>query len=158
MEEELRDALVQLCRRREVSRPDRLCVVLALLDGDDALALEVDLVARDDDGDVVAEHLLELLDPDLDAVEGAAVGDVVDEEGAVGVAVVDGPQGVETLLPGRVPDGQVYTLVVDVEGLFEKGGLNGGEMLVVEFVVDVTENKRGLPYTACKNKIKNNKK
>lgn len=105
MEEELRDALVQLCRRREVSRPDRLCVVLALLDGDDALALEVDLVARDDDGDVVAEHLLELLDPDLDAVEGAAVGDVVDEEGAVGVAVVDGPQGVETLLPGRVPDG-----------------------------------------------------
>ena len=124
-----------------MGRPDSARVVLALLDGDDALALEVDLVPRDDDGDVVAEHLLELLDPDLDAVEGAAVGDVVDEEGAVGVAVVDGPQRVETLLAGCVPDGEVHTLVFDVEGLLEKGGLDGREMLVVEFVVDVAENE-----------------
>ena len=64
------------------------------------------------------------------------LGDVVDDDGAVGVAVVHGGQRLVPLLPRRVPylelDGGG---VVEGDGLREEGGADGGFSVVVELVL-----------------------
>ena len=54
------------------------------------------------------------------------VGDVIDEDGSVGVAVVDGPEGVEPLLARRVPYREVAPRPADVDLLVQEGRLKGG--------------------------------
>ena len=51
---------------------------------------------------------LELREPVLDLGEGLAVGDVVDEDGALPAPVVARRQRPKPLLSGRVPDCQLY--------------------------------------------------
>ena len=53
-------------------------------------------------------------------LERVGVGDVVDEDGPVGVAVVDRPEGVEPLLAGRVPYRQVAPGAADVDLLVQE--------------------------------------
>ena len=87
------------------------------------LLLQIHLVAGDGQADVGAQHLPELLDPVLDLAEAVLVRDVVDQDGAVGVAVVDWAQRVEALLSRRVPDGKVNPLPPEIQLLVQEGGL-----------------------------------
>ena len=67
----------------------------------------------------------------------------------VRVAVVDGAEGMELLLPGRVPDGEVHADAVDRQPLRQKRRLYCGQVLVVELVLDIPEHQRGLAHTPC---------
>ena len=67
----------------------------------------------------------------------------------IGIAVVDGTEGMELLLSRRVPDGEVHADAVDRELLGQKRRLYCGQVLVVELVLDVPEHQRGLAHTPC---------
>ena len=90
---------------------------------DPPLVFQVDLVPRDRQVDVRAEHLSQLLHPVLHLLKAVGVRHVVDEDGAVRVAVVDRPERVEALLAGGVPDGQVAPVAADVQLLVQERGL-----------------------------------
>lgn len=63
---------------------------------------------------------------------------VIDDDGAVGVAVIHGCKGFVAFLAGRVPylefDGGG---VVEGDGLREEGGADGGFSVVVELVLEI---------------------
>ena len=62
--------------------------------------------------------------------------DVVDDDGAVCVAVVHGGQRLVALLAGRVPDFKLDGCVlVEGDGLGEEGGADGRFSVVVELVL-----------------------
>lgn len=64
------------------------------------------------------------------------LGDVVDDDGAVGVAVVHGRQRFVAFLSRRVPDFEFYGGgFVEGDGLGEEGGADGGFAVVVELVL-----------------------
>ena len=65
---------------------------------------EVELVAHEPDDDAGGGLALELGDPVFGFDEGGGFGEVVDDEGGLGVAVVHGCEGGEALLAGGVPD------------------------------------------------------
>ena len=56
--------------------------------------------------------LLDFLEPSGDVVEGFLLGDVVDQDDAVGALVVGGGDGLEAFLAGGVPDVQLELLIV----------------------------------------------
>ena len=91
---------------------------------DPPLRLQIRLVAGDGQADLGSQHLPELLDPVLDLAKAVLVGDVVDEDCAVGVAIVDRAEGVEPLLARRVPDRQVDAFASSkAQLLVQEGGL-----------------------------------
>lgn len=63
---------------------------------------------------------------------------VIDDDGAVGVTVIHGCEGLVAFLAGRVPylelDGGG---VVEGDGLGEEGGADGGFSVVVELVLEI---------------------
>ena len=61
--------------------------------------MEIDFVSSDGQVDVVPQHLPELLDPILDFLEAVRISDVVNQDGAVGVSVVNWAQGMKSFLP-----------------------------------------------------------
>jgi hypothetical protein len=147
-----------------------LCRVLPrVVGGDGALGRvvgdEVELVAGERDDDVLVGLALELLDPGLGLVEGglrALAGikggkwrgthglcDVVDDDGAVGVAVVHGRQRLVALLAGRVPYLELDCCgLVEGDGLGEEGGADCGFPVVVELVLGASGGPcRGLAGT-----------
>ena len=64
--------------------------------------------------------------------------DVVDDDGAVGVAVVHGGERLVALLAGRVPDLELDGCgFVEGDGLGEEGGANRRLPIVVELVLGV---------------------
>ena len=65
--------------------------------------LDVDLVAREDDGDVLADAD-EVTVPVGDVFVGDAGGDVEHDDAALSVDVVTVPQSTELLLPCGIPD------------------------------------------------------
>ena len=67
----------------------------------------------------------------------------------VRVAVVDGAERMELLLPGGVPDGEVHADAVDRQPLGQERRLDGRQVLVVELVLDVPEHQRRLAHTPC---------
>lgn len=71
--------------------------------------------------------------------------DVVNYDGAVGVAVVHGGQGLVALLTCGIPDLELDGgRVIEGDCLSEKSGADGGFPVVVELVLDETEDKRTL--------------
>ena len=83
-------------------RPYRGSIGVCLLHADVGVLLQVHLVPCDADRYVVSDDLAQLLHPVLHAGERVDVRDVVHQQSAVGVAVVDRPERVEALLAGRV--------------------------------------------------------
>jgi hypothetical protein len=78
--------------------------------------LQVALVAHEQLVDVLARVAVDLVQPLLDVGEGVPVGDVVDDDDAVGAAVVGRGDGAEALLPRRVPDLQLDGLGLQLDG------------------------------------------
>ena len=75
--------------------------------------------------------LLNLRDPIADGLEGPPIGDVVNQQDALGAAEVGRGDGAEAFLAGRVPDLELDTLAVhldvfdfevDADGSDEGGG------------------------------------
>mmetsp|Transcript_79828 Transcript_79828/g.205357 ORF Transcript_79828/g.205357 Transcript_79828/m.205357 type:complete len:246 (-) Transcript_79828:9-746(-) len=86
---------------------------LALLALNDALGVEIALVAHQQPIAAVASILLDLLHPAPDVLEGGAVGDVVDHDDALRAPVVAAGDGPKALLPSSVPEGHLHHLVLD---------------------------------------------
>jgi hypothetical protein len=62
--------------------------------------------------------------------------DIIDDDGAVCVAVVHGGERLVALLAGRVPDLELDGCVlIEGDGLGEEGGADGGFSVVVELVL-----------------------
>jgi len=76
------------------------------------LVSQVTLVANQQLIDVLAGVAINFLQPLFDIVEGLLVGDVVDDNDTVGAPVVRRGDGPESLLPGCIPDLQLYRLPV----------------------------------------------
>lgn len=102
-EERLLDVVGALGGRLDEAHAELLGELLALGGGDRARGDEVGLVADKELGEAQVLVRVDLAGPVLDAVEGAAVRDVVHEDDAVRVAVVALGQRVEPLLSGCVP-------------------------------------------------------
>ena len=69
-----------------------------------------------------------------------SLGDVVDNDGAVGVAVVHGCQRLVALLAGRVPDFKLdRRALVEGDGLGEEGSADGGFPVVIELVLQASQ-------------------
>jgi hypothetical protein len=71
--------------------------------------------------------------------------DIIDDNGAVGVSVVHGRQGLVSFLARGVPyfkfDGRV---LVEGDGLSQEGGADSGFAIVVELVFDEAEDEGAL--------------
>ena len=93
-------------------------------------------------------YTVEFLEPAADVVEGGAAGDVVDEEGAEGAAVVGGGDGAEALLAGGVPDLGLDVLAVDVHALRLELDADGGLGVEIELVAGVAGQQVALPHRA----------
>jgi hypothetical protein len=152
--EEVADILGRLGRRLEEEQAGLGGVLPRVVGGDGALGRivgdEVELVAGEGDDDVLVGLALELLDPGLGLVEGGLRGlvgalntarthglcDVVDDDGAVRVAVVHGGQRLVALLAGGVPYLELDCCrLVEGDGLGEEGGADCGFPVVVELVL-----------------------
>lgn len=59
---------------------------------------------------------LDLSHPRLDSGEGLSVSDVVGHDNSVSTLVVGGGDGLESLLTGSVPDLQLDSLALDIDG------------------------------------------
>mmetsp|Transcript_7344 Transcript_7344/g.17995 ORF Transcript_7344/g.17995 Transcript_7344/m.17995 type:complete len:252 (+) Transcript_7344:347-1102(+) len=106
-----------------------------LLDADLPLIDLVGFVPYEDEDDVGAALVPDLVDPFGGGEEGCAVGDVVDDDGDGGVADVGGDEGAEALLSGGVPELEADGAVFEVHGFGEEVDADGGLVVVVEFVV-----------------------
>jgi hypothetical protein len=89
---------------------------LALCVGD-VPVLEVDFVGEEGDDDALAALVLDVVDPLLNALEGVAIGDVVDYDCDGGVADVVGDEGLKAFLPGGVPELEADGLVLEEDVL-----------------------------------------
>lgn len=113
------------------------------------IPLKVTLVSYNDDLDVLAHDGVEFLEPYFDFVERVFVSDVVREDGALGVAIVNGTQGVETFLTGRVPDRDVDGGIADFHfDVREHGRFRGAGALFVEGVPEEALKERRFADTA----------
>lgn len=118
--------------------------LLALLGRDDALGGEVGLVADEELVDILAGVAVDLVEPLLDVVEGFVVGDVVDDDDAVGPAVVRGGDGAEALLAGGVPNLELDGLAIELDGADLEVDADGGDVRFRVGVVGETEEKARL--------------
>ena len=92
------------------------------------------------------------------AIEARSVGDIVDQDGAVGIAIIDGSEGMKAFLSRRVPDAHVGLssprhlvvtaestrevvprFVVDDDAFFEIRGLQRGRAAVDVGILDVAK-------------------
>ncbi len=103
---------------------------LALLLGNVSL-FQIDLIGQKCDDDSVPSLVLHVVHPLLHALEGIAIGDVVDDNGDGSVSNVVGDEGLETFLSGRIPQLQTDGLVLEEDVLRDEvdsdGGALGGE-------------------------------
>jgi len=116
-----------------------LCKLLSFLRGDDLFVKHVALVSNENLVDVHIGVLLNLGDPISDRFKGPSVGDIVDEENALGAAKVGRCDGPETLLPGCVPDLQLDASPVNINILNLEVNSNRCDERGGERVVRVTE-------------------
>jgi len=82
----------------------------------------------------------------LDVVEGFLVGDVVDDDDAVGAAIVRGCDGAEALLARRVPDLQLYRFPVQFNGANFEVDADGGDVRLRVSVVGEPEQQTGFAH------------
>lgn len=126
--------------------------LLGFLDVDPALVFHVGLVAGDhDDNILVISVVAQFANPLLDLVEGLGRYYLVDDDGAVCVAIVYGCDCIVLLLAGGVPDGQLDLLVVvpELDIFFQVACIDGGFLIVIELVFGEFESHGGLPDSTC---------
>lgn len=92
--------------------------------------------------------LLELRQPALDRLECIALGDIVDEQSALGAAVVGGCDGTIALLPRSVPDLGLNDFVRDAYGARRKFYADGRFRIEVDFVARKAGQEVAFPYSA----------
>lgn len=102
---------------------------------------KVELVAHQRDHDAWAGLSLQLSDPVLGLYQTAGLGDVVDDERALRVAVVHGRQASEALLARGIPDLELDRAVGQVAFLRQEGGADRGFFVRLEGVVDEAEDE-----------------
>lgn len=129
----------------------RVAPGLEALGGDDALVLEIDLVADDDEGEVVGvvggRLDEELISPAVEVLKGLGDVHVEHKDAAVSAAVEGDAETLETLLAGSIPDLHGDDAVVDHDLLCEEIGADGGLVLVGELLVHVLVHERSLADT-----------
>ncbi|TPX50230.1 hypothetical protein SeMB42_g02323 [Synchytrium endobioticum] len=86
----------------------------------------------------------QLLEPAVDVLVRDVFGDVVDEQGADGAAIVGGGDGAVPLLAGGVPDLGLDRLGIDLDGAGGELDANGGFGLEVELVAGEARQEVGL--------------
>lgn len=114
---------------------------------DGAEVSQIGLVAHEHDDDVGLGVVAELLEPALDVLERGVLGDVVNEEGADGAAVVGRGDGAVALLPGGVPDLGLDGLALGLDGLGGELDADGRFGLEVELVAGEPREEVGLTDT-----------
>mmetsp|Transcript_12876 Transcript_12876/g.21781 ORF Transcript_12876/g.21781 Transcript_12876/m.21781 type:complete len:220 (-) Transcript_12876:3-662(-) len=117
-------------------------LALGVLHG--SLVLQVLLVADEDAGDIFLCVLIDLAHPLGDLGEGVPVRDVIGHNNSVRPLVVAASDGLEPLLPGRVPDLQLNCLSVHVNCSDFEIHPDRGHEVVIEHVVRESEEQRGL--------------
>jgi hypothetical protein len=113
-----------LCRCLEEFNAKAVGKLLALFGGDDTLGRQIRLVAHQELVDVFAGVPVNFVQPLLYVVEGFVISDIIDDNNAVGTAVVRRCNGTETLLSGRVPNLKFDCLAIEFNGA---DFLNGGK-------------------------------
>lgn len=92
-------------------------IFFGFLEGNNAFSIPVALVSGNDELNVLITFLSEFLHPVLDSRERFSVCDVISEKCPVCVPIIDGGEGVESLLSGGIPDVEFDGLAVHRERL-----------------------------------------
>lgn len=125
--------------------------VLLAVEGDllglDLAVLDLDLVAGEDDGDVLADAG-EVAVPVGDVLVGDAGGDVEHDDGALALDVVSVAEAAELLLSGGVPNVELDGAAVGVEDEGVDLDAEGGDVLLLELTGQVTLDEGGLADSA----------
>lgn len=172
--EEFLDVLGGLCRSLEEEKASFLSVCFGIGGGDGALVGlfgdKIELVAGEGDDDVFVGLALEFLYPGLCLVkrclccvrsvtsggwllESYSLSNVVDDDGAVGVAVVHGGKRLVALLACSIPNLKLDGGgVIEGDCLGQEGGADGRFPVVVELVLDETEDERTLLLSVAWNR------
>ncbi len=111
-----------------------------------SLIIHVALVAHNHLDNVLVGVLVNIAQPLANAVEGLAVGDVVDEHDAHRAAIIRRRDRVEALLARRVPDLQLDLLAIQIDGLHLEVDANGRDERGVERVVGEAAQYAGLAH------------
>merc|ERR1712000_744615 len=131
--------------------------VLLAVEGDglglDLAVLHVDLVAAEDDGNVLADTD-EVTVPVGDVLVGNARCDVEHDDTALSVDVVTIAETTELLLTSGVPDIELDLTVVGGEAKGVDFDTQGGHVLLLEFTSQVTLDEGGLSSTTITDKHK----
>ena len=120
--------------------------LLTLFRGNDLLVQHIALVTHQELVDVNVRMLLDLRDPVANALKGAAVRHVVDEQNALSAAKVRGSNCAEALLAGRVPDLKLDLGSINVHVLDLKVNPNRCDKGRAEGVIGVTEQEARLTH------------
>lgn len=100
---------------------------MALLLGDVSIG-EVNLVGKEGDNNAVTALVLDIVHPLLYALEGVAVGDIIDDNGHRGIANVVGDEGLESLLASGVPELEADGLLLEEDVLGDEIDADGGSL------------------------------
>ncbi|KAL0906665.1 hypothetical protein M5K25_025178 [Dendrobium thyrsiflorum] len=92
-------------------------------------------------------HTVELLEPSLDALERRAAGNVVDNEGTNGAAVVGGSDRAKALLASSVPDLGLNLPAIDIQALCLKFHPDCRLGIYVELVPRIPRQQVRFPYS-----------
>lgn len=96
--------------------------------------LKIAFVTHQHDNDIGLGVVLELLEPALDVLKGAALGDIVDEQRADGAPIVRRCDGAVALLAGGIPYLRLDGLPVGLDGASGKLDANRALRLEIELV------------------------
>jgi hypothetical protein len=99
-----------------------------------SFALQVYFVSNKDLAHIVVSKLVDFLHPLAHIFEGFTLGDVVDDDDAVGTSVVTRSQRPKSFLSSRVPDLQFNVLIIHLDRLYLEVDTNGVKEILVEGV------------------------
>jgi hypothetical protein len=89
---------------------------------------EIDLIGQKCNDNSVASLVLHVINPFLDAFEGVAISDVVDDNGDRSVSNVVRDESLEAFLSGRIPQLQTDGLVLEEDVLRNEVDSDGGTL------------------------------
>ncbi len=90
--------------------------------------LEVDFVGQEGNDDPVSPLVLDVVYPLLDALEGGAIGDIIDDDGYGSISDIVGYECLEPLLASSVPQLQADSLVLEEDVLGDEVDADGGSL------------------------------
>jgi len=138
------DVDVVLCARFEEFDTLLLGVGLDLLLRNCTVLLQIKLVAGERDDDVVEALHLDLLGPSLGPLVRWHGGNVVNNDGGGGIAVVHRRERVVPLLARRVPNLKLDVAGVEFNGLGEERRANCALLVLEELALDKAKDEAGL--------------